>query len=572
MFMDSLRAGGSIRGPLSLYPRTVTEVPVTITGVAGQTADLFKVLSSTGTPLFTVQADGDITVYGDVLQVDDYQGADLDLTGHLTVGTYATITGAASLLSTLTVGGAATFNAPVTVASSLLVSNESIFSSYVHLNPNGALYLGSRGTAPPAGSNNGVLYTKQASGISELFYSDSTGFESQLTVSGSGVFATKALDNLASVAINTSLISDTDITDDLGSSAIRWNGVYAAALRTGDTAADTLLVQAYDNDTGPGYVTFITLTAGNTPTCDLASGVTVGSAYIYRAGGTDVAVTDGGTGLSAVAAGSVLAANVADTVLAVTSVADLKVLQNNAGTVSWNSVTGTGNSVMATAPTLSGATVTLAAAGTVLSVTDTSTAYTTATAMVSAVRSGNLTGVDAEVLYDARIAPSFTLTEPASGSFSYYGLSVDMTGLAVTAGAGTSVVSALHLKADDDADTGTNYALYVESGASYFAGRVLGYQGSDVTAANDTTLSTGNYFDVTGATQINGIATSGWTAGSLVVLQFDSNPVVKHNTAASAGFASLLLSAAADFSSSAGDTLTLCFDGTNWREVSRTAI
>lgn len=46
------------------------------------------------------------------------------------------------------------------------------------------------------------------------------------------------------------------------------------AIQTGTTASDALLFQAYDNDTGPGYTTFITLTAGNTPTCVLASGVT----------------------------------------------------------------------------------------------------------------------------------------------------------------------------------------------------------------------------------------------------------------------------------------------------------
>jgi hypothetical protein len=37
------------------------------------------------------------------------------------------------------------------------------------------------------------------------------------------------------------------------------------AIQTGITAGNTFLLQAYDNDTGPGYVTFITLTAGNTP-------------------------------------------------------------------------------------------------------------------------------------------------------------------------------------------------------------------------------------------------------------------------------------------------------------------
>jgi len=46
-------------------------------------------------------------------------------------------------------------------------------------------------------------------------------------VKGAGVSgATKALDNLASVAINTSLISDTDDTDDLGSASKQWKDIY----------------------------------------------------------------------------------------------------------------------------------------------------------------------------------------------------------------------------------------------------------------------------------------------------------------------------------------------------------
>ena len=40
----------------------------------------------------------------------------------------------------------------------------------------------------------------------------------------------------------------------------------ATGIRTGTTAADTLLLQAYDTDTGPGYVTLATLTAGTAPT------------------------------------------------------------------------------------------------------------------------------------------------------------------------------------------------------------------------------------------------------------------------------------------------------------------
>jgi hypothetical protein len=68
-------------------------------------------------------------------------------------------------------------------------------------------------------------------------------------------------------------VSDTDITDDLGSSAIRWRDIYSSTLRTGDTAADTLVIGARDVD-GASWTPFITLTANNTPSCVLASGVT----------------------------------------------------------------------------------------------------------------------------------------------------------------------------------------------------------------------------------------------------------------------------------------------------------
>lgn len=69
------------------------------------------------------------------------------------------------------------------------------------------------------------------------------------------------------------------------------------SVQTGTTATNTLLIQAYDVD-GTAYVPFITLTAADTPTCDLDTAVTIGTKYIYRADGTDVPVADGGTGAS----------------------------------------------------------------------------------------------------------------------------------------------------------------------------------------------------------------------------------------------------------------------------------
>lgn len=73
-----------------------------------------------------------------------------------------------------------------------------------------------------------------------------------------------------------------------------------SALRTGQSAGNTLLLQARDVD-GATFVTFLTLTANNTPTADLNTAVTIGGAAIYRAGGTDVSLADGGTGASLVA-------------------------------------------------------------------------------------------------------------------------------------------------------------------------------------------------------------------------------------------------------------------------------
>ncbi len=70
-----------------------------------------------------------------------------------------------------------------------------------------------------------------------------------------------------------------------------------SAIQSAQSLGNTLLFQAYDVD-GAAYTTFITLTANNTPTMDINTTSTIGSAYIYRVGGTDVSLADGGTGVS----------------------------------------------------------------------------------------------------------------------------------------------------------------------------------------------------------------------------------------------------------------------------------
>ena len=57
---------------------------------------------------------------------------------------------------------------------------------------------------------------------------------------GGGGGATTALDNLASVAVNTDIVSDTDSTDSLGSATIAWLHVYVDDIELGHATANTL--------------------------------------------------------------------------------------------------------------------------------------------------------------------------------------------------------------------------------------------------------------------------------------------------------------------------------------------
>ncbi len=114
-------------------------------------------------------------------------------------------------------------------------------------------------------------------------------------------------------------------------------------------------------------------------------------------------------------------------------------------------------------------------------------------------------------------------------------------------------------------------------GDFFTAGRVMEYKGSDVASAANITLSIGNYFDITGTTTIYRINESitnqaDWEAGSLITLQFDAAVTVRHGEATSGTYRGLRLAGATHFNATAGDTLTLRFDGTYWREVARAVI
>lgn len=64
------------------------------------------------------------------------------------------------------------------------------------------------------------------------------------SVGGGGGGANTALSNLASVAINTSLISDADNADDIGSDAIGWKDVYTRTVKLDGATSGTITLQA----------------------------------------------------------------------------------------------------------------------------------------------------------------------------------------------------------------------------------------------------------------------------------------------------------------------------------------
>jgi len=164
-------------------------------------------------------------------------------------------------------------------------------------------------TAVAGATTSGYVLTANGAGTSPTFQANAGGGIG--TLAGDSGTATGATVTIAGGAGCTSAAATATVTinvDKAQSAMTSVDFANAGRIGTGTTAADTLLLQAYDVD-GTTYTTFATLTANNTPTMDLASGVTIGSAYIYRASGTDVAVADGGTGASTLTANGVLYGN-----------------------------------------------------------------------------------------------------------------------------------------------------------------------------------------------------------------------------------------------------------------------
>lgn len=73
-------------------------------------------------------------------------------------------------------------------------------------------------------------------------------------------------------------------------------------------------------------------------------------------------------------------------------------------------------------------------------------------------------------------------------------------------------------------------------------------------------VPSGNTFHVTGNTNITSITSTGITAGTCIVMIFDGTPTVTDGSN---------LKLAGNFDVHADDTISLCYDGTNWYETAR---
>jgi hypothetical protein len=80
----------------------------------------------------------------------------------------------------------------------------------------------------------------------------------------------------------------------------------------------------------------------------------------------------------------------------------------------------------------------------------------------------------------------------------------------------------------------------------------------------------GSLFEISGNTGMIGATTSNTYKGRIITLRFQSNPIVSQKSAAPSS--NFVLDGSVNFNATAGDTLTLITDGTDWIEIARTVI
>src|SRR3989344_6051838 len=128
---------------------------------------------------------------------------------------------------------------------------------------------------------------------------EATGGDFEWQACGGGGGASTALDNLAAVAINTTLVSDTDNTDALGTSAIAWSDLFLGSggvitFNSAPSTADITLTHSADTLTfAGGTIVLGTATATGGLTGNVTGNVSGTAATVT--GAAQTAITSVGT-------------------------------------------------------------------------------------------------------------------------------------------------------------------------------------------------------------------------------------------------------------------------------------
>lgn len=100
------------------------------------------------------------------------------------------------------------------------------------------------------------------------------------------------------------------------------------------------------------------------------------------------------------------------------------------------------------------------------------------------------------------------------------------------------------------------------------SGPIYQKQGTNVASANSITLGTGgDFFEITGTTQVNLINAAGMRQAGSVVYLYLSGGLVMHQAQGTTG--QLFLAGSVDWTAPAGSMITLMSTGTAWREITR---
>ncbi len=191
--------------------------------------------------------------------------------------------------------------------------------------------------------------------------------------------------------------------------------------------------------------------------------------------------------------------------------------------------------------------------------------------------SGAASSLTANNSYATYILGNPGITEASSGTHALIANQVIKSFTVTNAGGATTVLTGLYIEGPPTGITPTNpiTSMWVDAGVSRFDGAVLNAQGADVASVSGAIAlgNDGNSFEITGTNAITLISNVGWQNGSKVTLLFTSTASLTDGTANSGTDIGMELNGNANFTGSAGATLTLVLSeigGTQrWRETAR---